>query len=45
MVEWFEEGIIEEVPVDQLDTSAHYVPHRPVIKESSAMTKIRPVTV
>ncbi|XP_060525268.1 uncharacterized protein LOC132701403 [Cylas formicarius] len=39
--EWLEEGIIEEV-YDTNPTEAHYLPHRPVIKESST-TKIRPV--
>ena len=40
------DGIIEEVPVDQ-KVSPHpatfYMPHRPVVKESSSTTKVRPV--
>ena len=39
-------GIIEEVPGDQM-VSPHpatfYMPHRPVVKESSSTTKVRPV--
>ncbi|KAJ8980431.1 hypothetical protein NQ317_018823 [Molorchus minor] len=48
--EWKELGIIEEVEVsDKVDESLcrinveHYIPHHPVIKESHATTKIRPV--
>ena len=40
--EWKQEGVIEEVPDDELNLHGHYLPHRPVIKESST-TKIRPV--
>lgn len=40
--EWLDEGIIEEVPEEQMDSTSHYLPHRPVLKESST-TKIRPV--
>ena len=39
------EGVIEEVPSDEV-TSANpifYMPHRPVLKESSLTTKVRPV--
>ena len=39
------EGVIEEVPSDEV-TSANpifYMPHRPVLKESSLNTKVRPV--
>ena len=40
------DGIIEEVPGDQ-KVSPHpatfYMPHRPVVKESSSTTKVRPV--
>ncbi|XP_063601659.1 uncharacterized protein LOC134777731 [Penaeus indicus] len=40
-----EEGIIEEVPSNEVLSSqpTYYMPHRPVVKESSASTKIRPV--
>lgn len=40
--EWLDEGIIEEVRESGSD-STHYLPYRPVIKESSLTTKIRPV--
>ncbi|XP_063590241.1 uncharacterized protein LOC134767126 [Penaeus indicus] len=38
-----EEGIIEEVPSNEVLSSqpTYYMPHRPVVKESSASTKIR----
>ena len=38
-------GVIEEVPVDQLNVSRpiFYMPHRPVVKESSMTRKVRPV--
>ena len=39
-------GVIEEVPPDEVSISQHpvyYLPHRPVIKESSSSTKVRPV--
>ncbi|XP_025836052.1 uncharacterized protein LOC112906336 [Agrilus planipennis] len=39
---WLEESIIEQVPMSENVKSAHYLPHRPVIK-NSATTKIRPV--
>lgn len=39
--EWLDENVIEEV-LDANTSEAHYLPHRPVIKESST-TKIRPV--
>ena len=40
-----ENQIIEEVPVDQLSSPypTFYLPHRPVVKESSSSTKVRPV--
>lgn len=40
-----EVGIIEEVPASGKDTTnpVFYMPHRPVIKDSSLTTKIRPV--
>lgn len=40
------EGIFEEVPQDEIDNKGNpvfYLPHRPVIKESSSTTKVRPV--
>ncbi len=40
--EWLEENIIEEVPKGEVRLPAHYLPHRPVLKENST-TKIRPV--
>lgn len=39
--EWESEGIIEKISIDS--TEGHYLPHRPVIKDESATTKIRPV--
>lgn len=41
MKEWLDENIIEETP-EAGTSEAHYLPHRPVSKESST-TKIRPV--
>ncbi|GBN77833.1 hypothetical protein AVEN_18658-1 [Araneus ventricosus] len=41
-LEWLYEGIIEEVPVDEINLSGNYLPYRPVLKESST-TPIRPV--
>lgn len=44
--EWLQEGVIEEVLPEQLSLPvAHYIPHRPVIKETSSVSsmKIRPV--
>ncbi|XP_011859761.1 PREDICTED: uncharacterized protein LOC105557188, partial [Vollenhovia emeryi] len=40
--DWLNEGIIEEVPVDEIEDYGHYLPHRHVIKENST-TRIRPV--
>ncbi|XP_054713434.1 uncharacterized protein LOC129222896 [Uloborus diversus] len=40
--EWLAENVIEEVPEDEIQRSAHYLPHLPVLKENST-TKIRPV--
>ncbi|KAK3878755.1 hypothetical protein Pcinc_016567 [Petrolisthes cinctipes] len=39
------EGICEEVPPSQLKSvhPTYYLPHRPVVRESSSSTKIRPV--
>ncbi|CAL1274780.1 unnamed protein product, partial [Larinioides sclopetarius] len=39
---WMAEGIIEEVQ-DETELNVHYLPHRPVIKENSANTKVRPL--
>lgn len=36
------EGFIEKVPIEYIDDSAHYLPHRPVFEQNSK-TKIRPV--
>ncbi|GBN32107.1 hypothetical protein AVEN_105035-1 [Araneus ventricosus] len=41
-LEWLHEGIIEEVPVNEINLSGNYLPHSPVLKESST-TPIRPV--
>lgn len=41
--DWMKEGIIEIVPKSEEDKLVHYLPHRPVIKESSLTTRIRPV--
>lgn len=43
LLEWEEAGIIERVPKGNVTTYSHYLPHRPVVRESSATTKIRPV--
>ncbi|GBN10297.1 hypothetical protein AVEN_54464-1 [Araneus ventricosus] len=39
-LEWLHEGINEEVPVDEINFSGKYLPHRPVQKESSTTTII-----
>jgi hypothetical protein len=39
--DWLQEGIIEEIPMAQWD-EGHYLPHRPVVKESGT-TRKRPV--
>jgi hypothetical protein len=38
-------GVVEEVPVDEMKSRnpVFYMPHRPVVKESSVSTKVRPV--
>ncbi|GBM50372.1 hypothetical protein AVEN_128995-1 [Araneus ventricosus] len=41
-LEWPHEGIIEEVPVDEINLAGNYLSHKPVLKESST-TPIRPV--
>ena len=40
--EWFDEGVIELVPENELNLFSHYLPHRHVLKLEST-TKIRPV--
>ncbi|XP_011858695.1 PREDICTED: uncharacterized protein LOC105556222 [Vollenhovia emeryi] len=40
--EWREEGIIELVPINEIETRGHYLPHRGVVKEGSS-TPFRPV--
>jgi hypothetical protein len=40
-VNWLQEGIIEEISMVQWD-KGHYLPHRPVVKESGT-TRVRPV--
>ncbi|GFV94832.1 integrase catalytic domain-containing protein [Trichonephila clavipes] len=44
-LEWLAEGVIEKIPGKELPVCTHYLPHRPVIKETSATSsmKIRPV--
>ena len=43
--EYERDGIIEEVPPSEIHGSfpTYYLPHRPVIRESSSTTKVRPV--
>ncbi|XP_064102656.1 uncharacterized protein LOC135212813 [Macrobrachium nipponense] len=43
--EYEKEGIIEEIPLHQLEGGypVFYLPHRPVVREASLSTKIRPV--
>ena len=40
-----EQGIVEEVPANDVDTSSpvYYLPHHPVVKAHSSSTKVRPV--
>ncbi|GFW71991.1 DUF1758 domain-containing protein [Trichonephila clavipes] len=40
---WLAEGIIEEVPKNEVSCYGNYLPHRAVIKLSSSTTPIRPV--
>ena len=39
------DGVVEEIPDNDLQTTnkIFYMPHRPVVKESSSSTKVRPV--
>ncbi|GBN70948.1 hypothetical protein AVEN_183526-1, partial [Araneus ventricosus] len=39
--QWQRDGIIETIPEDEISNPGHYLPHRPVIKPSSATTKVR----
>ncbi|KAF8791456.1 hypothetical protein HNY73_006315 [Argiope bruennichi] len=41
--QWQREGIIETIPDDEILKPDHYIPHRPVLKSSSATNKGRPV--
>ncbi|CAG7817296.1 unnamed protein product, partial [Allacma fusca] len=42
--DWLKEGVIEQVPDEDLNKSeAHYLPHRAVIRDDSSTTKVRPV--
>lgn len=41
--EWLRDGVIKRVTETQYETHEHYLPHRSVINESSATTRIRPV--
>jgi hypothetical protein len=41
LVNWLQEGIIEDISMSQWD-EGHYLPHKPVVKESGT-TKVRPV--
>ncbi|XP_050517463.1 uncharacterized protein LOC126892072 [Diabrotica virgifera virgifera] len=41
--EWLNEGVIEIVNNPEENNCVHYLPHRPVIKNTSGTTKIRPV--
>ena len=40
--EWSAEGIIEMVPINEIDKWRHYLPHQPVVNLQGT-TKIRPV--
>lgn len=41
--QWVRDQIIEKVPEDEMNNSGCYLPHRPVVKETSTTTRIRPV--
>jgi hypothetical protein len=41
--DWEDEGIMERVSLDGVDRNCSYFPHRPVIKETSKTTPVRPV--
>lgn len=44
-IEYEQEGICEEVPPSELESihPTYYLPHRPVVRESSSSTRVRPV--
>lgn len=41
--EWLADGVIEAVQGTEENNCGHYFPHRPVVKEGNATTRIRPV--
>ncbi|GFX30218.1 integrase catalytic domain-containing protein [Trichonephila clavipes] len=41
--EWLNEGIFKEVPSNEVSLFSNYLPHRPVIKDSSSTNSIRAV--
>ncbi|XP_037049621.1 uncharacterized protein LOC119083915 [Bradysia coprophila] len=41
--DWEMSGVIEQVPEDQLENGAYYMPHKPVLNPSSLTTPVRPV--
>ena len=45
LYEYEEEKIVERIPLDEIHKShgVYYMPHRPVVKESSTSTRVRPV--
>jgi hypothetical protein len=43
VLQMLSEGIVEEVVEEQAEGPVFYMPHRPVVRESSATTKVRPV--
>ncbi|GFT45624.1 hypothetical protein NPIL_362501 [Nephila pilipes] len=40
--QWIEDGVIEDVSINEIEEKSHYLPHRGVFKELST-TKVRPV--
>ncbi|CAB0006722.1 unnamed protein product, partial [Nesidiocoris tenuis] len=40
--EWISDGVIEEVPMHEVNFSSHYLPHKAVLKPGST-TPVRPV--
>ncbi|CAG7725251.1 unnamed protein product [Allacma fusca] len=41
--DWLASGVIEKIPDAEVESWGQYMPHRAVIKEHSATTKVRPV--